>query len=136
MRGSLTRLIGRLWTMQLLRFGLVGLFCSAIYAIATGVLISRWSLDPGVASVIGYVVSMPPSFIGQKLFTFRSQGTVASEATRFLVVHGSGLLLSFAIMEATMRLAGGSAATGILATVLITPVLSYLMMAIWVFRIR
>lgn len=121
---------------RLARFGITGGLASAIYALVTLVCVDRFEASGTVASIIGYLVAIPVSFLGQKLWTFKSKGSVSRELPRFLTVQGANLVLAAAVMAVVKDILGFDRMVGIVAVVLIIPTLTYLVLSRRVFTAR
>jgi len=122
-----------LWA-KLLRFGAVGALSSVFYGICTWLLVRGAALPPVAASVLGYLLAIPFSFFMQRRFAFRSGGRVRLQGPRFLAIHGLNLLASTAVMHVTTRILQLDYRLGIVATMLVIPLLSFVAMNAWVFR--
>ena len=118
---------------KLFRFGLTGAVCSLLYAVLAHALIKVGGLDPILSSAVAYSLTIPVSFVGQKYFTFRTQGKLKSEFRGFIFTHGLGLLLATAIMAA-IELTPFDPLFGILAVMISVPLLSFFLMNTYVFK--
>jgi len=118
---------------KLLRFPLVGLLSSVVYAVATWVCISQLHLDHRVASLLGYLTALPVSFLGHRHFTFAATGKPSAEIVKFAAVHSIGMGLSWLSVSATdwMHV---HYAFGIVGAVVLVPIMSFLVLDRWVFR--
>jgi putative flippase GtrA len=76
---------------QLTRFGVVGVSCAVLYASLAWSLTVIAGLPAIVGSVTAYAISGVFSYLGQKLFTFRSAAPHAEAAPRFLLVFLAGV---------------------------------------------
>jgi putative flippase GtrA len=123
---SLLGLIG-----LLSRFGVVGLLATLTYLVMANALIYLGALGPGLASVIAYLAGMVVSYLGQSRWTFNGAGG-KREVARFAVLSSAGLLLSYAAPHAALRL-GLPSAAGTAIPALAVPLLSFLVMRLWVF---
>lgn len=125
----MTQLMGKL-----IRFGAVGGTSTVLFAVLTWLLVDKAGMHPVIATVVAYLLLLAPNFVAHKYFTFGSKGEVASESGKFLVVHGLNIGLS----------AGGMAAIshaqldyrwGILLSAIAVPVVVFIVMNFWVFRV-
>lgn len=118
-----------------MRFPLVGLLSSAIYAVATSLCISQAQMDHGLASLTGYLVALPVSFFGHRNFTFGASGRPTAEFARFIVMHAVGFALAWGAMNMAgrMQLHWGF---GVFGAVVLVPAVSFLVLDRWVFRPR
>ena len=120
-------------TLSLLRFGIVGASAVIVYAIAAYFLTNLGNVNPTLASALAYLIAIPISFIGQKYYTFVSNGKVKTEASLFLILQlfclGTSTGLTYFI---TVNL-GHHSNWAILAVCVILPPISYLTMAFMIF---
>lgn len=119
---------------RLLRFGLVAAVSGSVYALACVGLILQAGVEPKLASVYAYVVSIFVNFAGQRRFTFRSDASLLPEALRFCVVHGVNIGVSWLIALVVVQWLGLHFVFGILATLLVIPLSTYVLLNLWVFQ--
>ncbi|WP_162314773.1 GtrA family protein [Pseudoxanthomonas yeongjuensis] len=119
---------------KLVRFGIAGLISSLSYALFTWTLVYAFRMSPVVSSAIGYALAIPLSFLLQRSFSFRSEGSKRRQAPRFMLVHGFNILVSIAVMDLLVSALGMDYRIGIAITMLLIPLLSFLAMNLWVFR--
>ncbi|HWN71887.1 MAG TPA: GtrA family protein [Haliangium sp.] len=116
-----------------LRFAAVGLLSGAIYAIVTSVLVARLGWAPVPASVVGYCVSVPASFLGHRRFSFRSDGHWTAEAVRFVLAQAVNMTVTAGSMHAALRWLGSNYVWGMFAALILVPIANFLFMNLWVF---
>jgi putative flippase GtrA len=119
---------------KLVRFGIVGVLSGAIYAVVTALLISELHAGPVVASVVGYCVSVPASFLGHRRFSFRSQGRWTVEAQRFVLTQALNIAVTAGSMYAATAWLGAHYGWGMFAAVIFVPIANFVVMNLWVFR--
>lgn len=90
-------------------------------------------LAPVEASLSGFFLSVPVSYIGQKFFTFRSGSDHREELPKFFVTTSLAFCASTFGVMATVGL-GFHYMVGVMAAALLVPLLSFLVMNYWVFR--
>jgi len=78
------------------RFGVVGVGCAVLYAALAWSLPTVGGWDPAISSIAAYAVAGVVSYLGQKLFTFRSTASHADAAPRFLAVFLVGIVIATA----------------------------------------
>lgn len=120
---------------KLLRFGLIGGVSSLLYGVCAWGLIRWLAFSPIAASIAAYLLAIPANFVMQRQFAFRSGGRVQTEAPRFLLVHGTNILGSTGIMHATVDIFHLDPFLGIVATMMVIPLLSFMVMHLWVFPV-
>ena len=93
------------------------------------------AMPPPIASVVGYVSALPVNFLGQRRFAFRSSDRWHGDLARYLILVALSLLTSYLIVWLATGYLGLSALVGGIATILFIPVLTYICMDLWVFRV-
>lgn len=119
---------------KFLRFPIVGLASSLIYAAATSIYIAGFHLDSKAATLLGYASAMPFSFLAHRSFTFGSTGAFGTEFFRFALVHAVGALVSWLAMGLAVERLHLHYAIGIVGAVVLVPVISFLVFDRWVFK--
>ena len=122
--------------LRVVRFGLVGVIASGIYAVAGLVLIDGLGIASPIASGLAYVIAIPVSFLGQRHFTFGSRGAVRHELPRFVFVQIFNIALAIGIMALVTDVLGQSHQLGIIAVILCIPAVTFLLLATTVFRAK
>lgn len=122
-------------TAKLFRFGLAGGLSTLFYGVCVWCLVYLIALPPVVASIMAYLAAIPVSFILQRRFAFRSSGNARAEWPRFLLVQGSNLVASTATMYLVVNVFHANPTIGVLVTMLVIPLLSFVMMHLWVFAL-
>ncbi|HBP01850.1 MULTISPECIES: GtrA family protein [Stenotrophomonas] len=118
---------------KLVRFGAVGGTSTLLFSALTWLLVSKGGMHPVLATVVAYLLLLPPNFIAHKYFTFASKGQVSTESTRFLLVHGLNIALSAGGM-AIISQASLDYRWGILFSAIAVPIIVFVVMNAWVFR--
>jgi putative flippase GtrA len=119
---------------RLIRFGVVGVGCAALYAALAWGLTTIGGMSPVAASVAAYSVAGVASYLGQKLFTFQSDAPHADAAPRFLAVFLVGIAIATAaplLMTERMHLPPLAA---IVFTCGVVPLVNYGVLGSLVFR--
>ena len=120
---------------KIIRFGAVGGTSTVLFALLTWLMVEKIDIHPVLATILAYLLLLPPNFAAHKYFTFASKGKVASESAKFLFVHGLNIGLS----------AGGMAAItyaqldyrwGIVFSAVAVPIIVFIVMNAWVFRVQ
>ncbi len=124
---------GRPALAQLVRYGVVGGGCAALYAILAWSLTAFGGVSPILGSIVAYAVAGIASYLGQKLFTFRSDAPHADAAPRFLAVFLVGIGIAAAaplVMTDWLRL---PPLVAIVFTCVVVPLINYGLMRRLVF---
>ena len=129
-------LISKLPFAKLSRFGTIGALNTATYAILSSGLIGLLGVEATLSSAIAFAGCLPLAFWSHKLITFRSDKRGRDEFLRFTLVQ----VLSFAVATLTMfvcvHLLGLHHLVPILVTILIVPLISFIVMERWVFNTK
>ncbi|MEM6310639.1 MAG: GtrA family protein [Pseudomonadota bacterium] len=120
---------------RLLRFALVGGAATLMYGGLSLIFLYGLGTAAMAAHLLAYLLVIPLSFLGQKRITFEFKGDRGRAFFRFVLTSLLALLLSTSLVWA-VRTAGLVPLYGILGTMLVVPLISYLMMAFWVFLER
>lgn len=120
---------------SVLRFALVGVGATLLYAVLAALLSSGdpATLHSSAASVAAYAMASVFSYAGHRVFTFVSGGAHRVEAPRFVVLTLSGLAVSFALPAIVTGAFDGPVAVSIALTCLLVPVINYFALRLWVF---
>jgi putative flippase GtrA len=120
--------------LKALRFGMVGALSGAVFAGVTALFVSPLDFGPKLASVVGYIASMPLNFLGNRRFSFRSDNALTGDLLRFLLVHTCNILITTFAMGAVVDLLGLNYAFGIVAAIVLVPCVNFVVMNWWVFH--
>ncbi len=134
MMGRLASLLDVVLSRLFMRFALVALVSTSLYAIAAYVLVTQFGVRPSIASIFAYLFSMLFNFIGQKRFTFESKAQWLPEVIRFCAMHGVNIAFSYGLTELVVTVLGLHFIVGIVATMAFVPFLTFIMLRLWVFR--
>lgn len=121
---------------KLARFGVVGVLSGSIYAAVTSALVAGLGWSPMPASVMGYCLSVPASFLGHRRFSFRSNGHWTAEAIRFVLAQAVNIAVTAGAMWGALRYLGPDYVWGMVAAVILVPIANFLFMNLWVFADR
>ncbi|SFI90102.1 Putative flippase GtrA (transmembrane translocase of bactoprenol-linked glucose) [Bosea sp. OK403] len=122
--------------VKAIRFGLVGVLSGAIFSVVTALFVRLAGTDPKLASVAGYLASMPLNFVGNRRFSFRSAGSLAGDLTRFALLHTFNILLTVLSMGVVVDLLRLHYAVGMVGAIILVPLVNFAAMNWWVFRRR
>ena len=121
-------------TARLARFGVVGVMSGLVFLVCTVFLAGFLSLEPKIASAVGYIVSMLPNFLGNRQFSFKSKGRLLDELPRYLVLHGCNFLFTIGLMGAAVDILRLHFGFGAVAATILVPLVNFVAMNQWVFR--
>ena len=123
----------RVSSIRFLRFAIVGALSSGIYAIVVILLVHSGFTGSAVASALGYAAAIPLNYVGQRIYTFRSEGRVGGEFARFLAIQLMNIAISVVTMLLTTQVLGLSYLIGIAFVITVIPIASYTALALLVF---
>ena len=117
-----------------MRFGVVGVLNGLLFTLITALLVEHAGVEPTRAGVIAYGVSALAGFLGHRHISFRSSGNRWKQASRFLVIQLTNVMLtSFALYSAVWRL-HISFYCGVVAALILAPLMNFIVAHFWVFR--
>jgi putative flippase GtrA len=87
-----------------------------------------------MAAAVAYVVSMLPNFLGNRQFSFKSEGRLLRELLRYLLLHGVNLLFTIGLMDAAVDILRVHFMFGAVAATILVPLVNFVAMDLWVFR--
>ena len=120
---------------QLWRFGVTGLFVTALGAGAYWLLATPWRWPPSLAAVAGYLVAAGTGYVLHSRFSFRGHGGERTAGTtgRFLLVSLLSLLLNELWVWLLVTRAGGPTWWPIPLMLFVTPAVTFTLQRRWVF---
>jgi putative flippase GtrA len=113
---------------KLLRFGLVGIAATAIYAVLALAGGAVLGLGAVAASIAAYGIAGLFSYLAQKRLTFRSDGDHAREAPRFGLLALAGWAIAAGAPALLTGQLGLPAVVPIAVTCVLVPVVNFLAM--------
>ena len=122
--------------LRFCRFLLVGGTATLSYAVLAGVLAARWPSAREVIGITLYLAFVPPTWLAQRRFAFRSADAPAGEFIRYALVQAVSITL------ASLALARFAAADPLwnsavyLAVAVAGAVISFVLCSLLVFRRR
>ena len=120
---------------RLIRYFVAGVSVSLGYTLTIIALVD-WgpALNPELANVVSFLLWTVASYLAHRGFTFRFEGAYGDSAFRFIVVSAVKLLASMAVMVLITRYYESSYLVGILLNWVVLPLISYVVMKVWVFQ--
>ncbi len=116
------------------RFSLVGAMATLVYFLVANVGLMVTDADAAQISVFAYLVGMIVSYLGQSRVTFQVAGANLSQVMRFCVLSGAGLAISYYAVRFAQFGLGVSPIWGTVAVSLMVPLMSFVVMKLWVFK--
>lgn len=119
---------------QGLRFVVVGLSATLIYAIVAWLLTHFTNWRTALCSLIAFFISGAFSYLGHRLFTFRSRDSVARTAGRFAGVNLLAYCVAGAIPWVVSDIFGFAAIISIALVCIVIPVMNFALLNLFVFK--
>ena len=119
--------------LQGLRFGTVGLWATAVYTLSATIA-HAIGATPSLANALGYAIATAVSFLGHFYWTFGKSTGHGRALRRFLMVSGSGFLLSAVIMKLAAEILGAPFWVALTAIIAVVPAVSWVLGRYWAFR--
>jgi putative flippase GtrA len=121
-----------------MRFGLVGVAATAVYAtLAVLLMDQQWVGFTAVqASLSAYAAAALFSYLAHKSVTFMSHGRHRTEAPRFLLLTAAGLVVAYIAPALLTDMLGLPRIVPVLITCAVIPALNLLVLDRWVFARR
>jgi putative flippase GtrA len=119
---------------QLIRFGLVGGFVTALYAIVYSPLAKYQLTSPQIANFLGYLVAMVTGYVLHSRWSFRGHGSrdnAARTTSRFFAVSLVNALFVFVLTDSMML--GGPWWWPLFPILFVTPLVTFTLNRQWVF---
>ena len=117
--------------LEAVRFAIVGLFATALYALFAVLLTQLTDASVLVVSSSAYMMAAFISFFAHRSFTFRKTGRIRSQGYRFLL----NSLLGLSIATLLPLLLTGQHPNVVFGTVCVSvPVVSYIVQKLFVFK--
>ncbi|GLQ53711.1 GtrA family protein [Devosia nitrariae] len=116
--------------MRIARFAAAGLISTGTH-IAVALSLTYLGWGPGLANGCAFCVALLVSWYLNTVWTF-GQSPARAQFARYTAVSALGLVATVAIAE-LVRTAGGTDLMGIAVVVLLVPVMTYSLHAIWTF---
>ncbi len=118
---------------QLFRFAVSGGLSTLLYGVFSIFLtyFTTWSVN-GVHA-LSFLLCVPVSYLLQRSFTFRFDGTYTKSLIRFFML----MLTTFAISVVAVNVVDGLGyhrLVGVISVMVVVPITSYLAMQHWIFR--
>ena len=124
---------------QIVRFGMVGGFVTALYAIVYSPLAKFHLTSPQVANFCGYLTAMITGYVLHSRWSFRGHGrrdNPAGTTGRFFIVSlvSYGLNAAFVFVLTDSAMLGGAWWWPLVPILFVTPAVTFTLNRQWVFR--
>ncbi|WP_170314684.1 GtrA family protein [Aquibium carbonis] len=119
---------------RIARFAAVGIAATSSHALTTIVLVSFLAGNPTLAMVIGTVVGVATSYLGNALWTFGATGRHVDHLPRFLLVYGVIMSFNALTMFLLEQIVGLNYLIPLAIALTISPALTFILNERYVFR--
>lgn len=126
-------LIQRELFVKFFRYSFVGCITTCIYFLSVFVLVELFSYDPVIGSAIAFFIMTIVSFFLNVRYTFASSVT-NQKLLRFFMVSAVGFILNFVIMFLIVHSLNFHYLIGEFVTILIIPIVNFLLNNYWTFQ--
>ncbi|MFC7687336.1 GtrA family protein [Ureibacillus sp. GCM10028918] len=116
-----------------MKYSLVGCISTLIYFLSVFILIEGMQVDPVLGSAAAFIIMTIVSFFLNVKYTFGSSIT-QQKALRFMTVSAVGFILNFILIFVTVRVFDFHYFIGELVTVLVIPIVNFLLNNYWTFQ--
>ncbi|WP_390289717.1 GtrA family protein [Ureibacillus sp. GCM10028918] len=118
---------------KFMKYSLVGCISTLIYFLSVFILIEGMQVDPVLGSAAAFIIMTIVSFFLNVKYTFGSSIT-QQKALRFMTVSAVGFILNFILIFVTVRVFDFHYFIGELVTVLVIPIVNFLLNNYWTFQ--
>lgn len=118
---------------RLARFGVVGVFVTAIYVGTFFVLHWRFEVIEWAASLVAFALAVSCQYVAQTLFTFRATLRSARHVLRFAVTIAVGALISTGVTGVIGPGLGWPDTIAVAIVVVLVPISNFLLFRFWVY---
>jgi putative flippase GtrA len=119
---------------RLLRYAVAGVTVSIGYTLTVVLFVNVWHcLEPPQASAASFLLWTPLSYIAHRDFTFLFTGAEVPAIVKFVLAFVLRLAVSAYSVELAVQ-CGAPYLVGVAANWVLLPLISYLIMDLWVFR--
>lgn len=118
---------------KFIKYSLVGIICTSLYFLSMFILVENLDTEPVFASTLSFIIMTFFSYILNKKYTFG--GTYShTQVVKFSIVASIGFVLNVGIMYTIVSLLDFHYFIGELCTVLVIPVVNFLLNNYWTFN--
>lgn len=118
---------------RFIKYSFVGCMSVGIYFLFVYILIERYHWGPVVGSAAAFIIMTIVSFLLNVRFTFQSSFT-KQKLWRFLCVSFIGFVLNFMLIFGTVHILSFHYLVGEVITILVIPLVNFLLNYYWTFQ--
>ena len=123
--------------LQTARYGAVGVSVALLYTGLVIFFVNRTAIaEPDLASLCGYVIAVPFSYLGHWAITFQRRHRFLEGWRRFAALNVSSFIVAVPGMHLVTHVLGWSYLIGIAFSWFVAPLFNYTVLQLWVFSHR
>ncbi|EFO33499.1 putative GtrA family protein [Roseibium sp. TrichSKD4] len=118
------------------RFALVGIAATLTHSVVALAALQSEMFGAYGSNILGFIVAFVVSFAGHNFWSFkprRHHGTTGRRMARFLLIAVMGFLANNVVLTACLQFTNWPATVGLIFSIAIVPVLSFLGSRFWAF---
>ena len=119
---------------EILRYGIIGVINTAIYAVSGLILHHIFNFEPLNANFIAITLSIITGFIGHNFYTYRQAKMQFSSFMRFICIQILALIISQSIVFVVVNILGLIYEVALLMSIAVLPPFVWGMGHLWVFQ--
>lgn len=117
-----------------MRFGLVGVAATLVHLLVANMVLITCSSSVYLSSLCGFATAFLVSYLGHYYFTFQTKKAHQETLIRFFSIAFGGFLGSYIVLALLARLDLPSETIRLTISILIIPVITYLLAKGWAFK--
>ena len=121
---------------RMVRYGLAGLFATAVYFAAVTALVALVHLAAVPSAAIATLVVMVTSYAVNRAWVFDASRPHSSSFPRFAAATGLSIVLNTGLMHAAVKVFGWTYVAGVALTTAIVPPVNFVVNYLWSFSPR
>ncbi len=119
---------------EILRYGIMGIINTTIYAVSGLILHHIFNFEPLHANFIAIILSIITGFIGHSFYTYRQEKMQVSSFMRFICIQILALITSQSIVFIVVNILGLIYEVALLMSIAVLPPFVWGMGHLWVFQ--
>jgi putative flippase GtrA len=119
---------------RIFRYGLAGLFATAVYFGAVAILVDLVTMDPVPAAAAATVIVTLVSYAVNRLWVFDTNRSHVSAFTRFVAASVLSVAINTGLMYLSVRVLGWPYLSGVALASVIVPPANFAINYLWCFR--
>ena len=120
--------------LQLVKFGIVGVFNTLITAIVIWVMLKKLGASDYVSNIVGYMLGLINSFIWNRKWTFESKTNIASTFFKFIITFAICYLLQLGNLYLLLHFTSIDAYISQLLSILVYTIFNFILNKRYTFK--